>query len=280
MSVINDAYAGPSWERLTTQQNLLGVAGYLVVVVMGFSFVTNRLADESNPKLPVRGKHLDDLNKYDKLYQKVNKVLLVPWVLLGLRCAWYDPSMLWEMKDASPISVLLPMPLYFIIYDFFYTTIHMLLHLKGVYAYVHKHHHRQKAPSRGSEDAVNVHPIEFCLGRLSNIITLYLVCRVAKFHIIGFNLVQLIYTTGSTFSHSRHDITISLGPLKIWTSRDHDVHHRIPNKNFGRFIKLWDWIYCTYRPYSDSEPINPKAQLNPATGKSYEYEKLNAKKQT
>jgi hypothetical protein len=101
--------------------------------------------------------------------------------------------------------------------------------------------------SRGSEDSINVHPIEFCLGHLNSIITLFLVCRLMRFHIVGSNLLQLIYAATSCFNHSRHDITISVMGLQLWTSKDHDVHHRIPNKNFGRVIMLWDWLFGTFR---------------------------------
>ncbi|CAB9508384.1 Methylsterol monooxygenase [Seminavis robusta] len=280
----NEVFAGPSWERLMTPENILGLAAYFAMLGFGFALV-KRLADDgdnqiSKKKLPVRGKHLDDFNKYDELYRRINKLLAGPFLLLGIHCAFYDPNMLWEVNDLSLKSVLFPMPLYFVIYDFFYATTHMTLHLKGIYAYVHKHHHRQQAPSRGSEDSINVHPIEFCLGHLNSIITLFLVCRVMQFHIVGSNILQLIYAATSCFNHSRHDITIAIGGLQLWTSKDHDVHHRIPNRNYGRVIMLWDWIFGTFRPYDDNDPVNPIAQLNPATGKSYEYEKLQQKKLT
>lgn len=101
--------------------------------------------------------------------------------------------------------------------------------------------------SRGSEDSINVHPIEFCLGHINAIIALFLVCRLMQCHIVGSNLIQLIYAATSCFNHSRHDIVVSAMGVTIWTSKDHDVHHRIPNKNFGRIIMLWDWLFGTYR---------------------------------
>lgn len=286
LDVNHDATLGdmeaPLWYRLMTVPNLIGLGVYFALLAAGF-WGLKLLADDdgdwlSNKKMPVRGKHLDDFNMYDDMYRKVNKLLAGPFLLLGIQCAYFDPNMLWEVKDISLQNVLLPLPLYFFIYDFFYATTHMTLHVKGIYAYIHKHHHRQQAPSRGSEDSINVHPIEFCLGHINAIITLFLVCRVAKFHIVGSNLIQLIYAGTSCFNHSRHDIVISIGGLQIWTSKDHDVHHRIPNKNFGRIIMFWDWLFGTYRPYDENDPVNPKAQLNPATGKSYEYEERQQKK--
>lgn len=171
-----------------------------------------------------------------------------------------------------------PLPLYFVIYDFFYWLTHMFLHLRSIYAYIHKHHHRQQAPSRGSDDAINVHPIEFVLGHINGIFALFLVCRIKNFHIAGYNLATLLLTGASCFNHSRHDVAFSIGNIEVWASKDHDLHHRIPNKNFGRVLMLWDKIFGTYRPYNYDDPINPMAQLDPTTGKSHEYSKSLTKK--
>ena len=43
-------------------------------------------------------------------------------------------------------NVLVPLPVIFVVYDFFYTLLHWALHDKSVYGYIHKHHHHQKAP--------------------------------------------------------------------------------------------------------------------------------------
>jgi sterol desaturase/sphingolipid hydroxylase (fatty acid hydroxylase superfamily) len=113
---------------------------------------------------------------------------------------------------------------------------------------------------------------------MNNIVTLFLVCRVQKFHIVGYNLTALMLAGASCFNHSRHDVSFSIGGLEIWASKDHDLHHRIPNKNYGRVIMLWDWLFGTYRKYNYDDPINPLAQLDPATGKSYEYSSRKQKK--
>jgi sterol desaturase/sphingolipid hydroxylase (fatty acid hydroxylase superfamily) len=41
--------------------------------------------------------------------------------------------------------------------------------------FIHKHHHRQKAPSRGTADAINVHPFEFVCGEYNHLLAIYLV---------------------------------------------------------------------------------------------------------
>lgn len=70
----------------------------------------------------------------------------------------------WEHKDATVANTLGSLIVFFIVYDFAYTSFHIALHHPSVYWMVHKHHHRQKVPSRGNVDAVNVHPFEFTTG--------------------------------------------------------------------------------------------------------------------
>ena len=38
------------------------------------------------------------------MYRKVNKTLAGPFLLLGIHCAYFDPNMLWEVKDISLVS--------------------------------------------------------------------------------------------------------------------------------------------------------------------------------
>ena len=58
----------------------------------------------------------------------------------------------------------MPIPVLFIVYDFFYTLLHGFLHIRAVYPLIHKHHHRQHFPTRGYLDAGNEHPIEHVVG--------------------------------------------------------------------------------------------------------------------
>ena len=66
-------------------------------------------------------------------------------------------------------NTLLPLPLFFLVYDAFYAPFHRALHHRSVYAFVHKHHHRQVVPTRGNTDAINVHPFEFIVGEYNHV---------------------------------------------------------------------------------------------------------------
>ena len=67
-----------------------------------------------------------------------------------------SPHVLWRLEQISVRNTLLPLPLFFIVYDAFYAPFHRALHHRSIYAYVHKHHHRQVVPTRGNTDAINV----------------------------------------------------------------------------------------------------------------------------
>ena len=69
------------------------------------------------------------------------------------------------------------LPAFFVVYDFFYAPFHRALHHRSVYAYVHKHHHRQVVPTRGNTDAINVHPFEFIMGEYNHVLAIFLVSR-------------------------------------------------------------------------------------------------------
>ena len=75
-----------------------------------------------------------------------------------------SPHVLWRPEQITVRNTLLPLPLFFIVYDAFYAPFHRALHHRSIYAYVHKHHHRQVVPTRGNTDAINVHPFEFLVG--------------------------------------------------------------------------------------------------------------------
>lgn len=73
-------------------------------------------------------------------------------------------QVVWEPESATALNTVGSVVALFVVYDFFYTPFHLALHHPSVYWLVHKHHHRQKAPSRGNTDGINVHPFEFFTG--------------------------------------------------------------------------------------------------------------------
>jgi sterol desaturase/sphingolipid hydroxylase (fatty acid hydroxylase superfamily) len=240
----------------------------------------------------------------------ISKAQTAPFVYLFLRCGYYNPNVVWTFAPtfANTIAPLVPL---FIIYDFFYTALHWLLHIKSIYSFVHKHHHVQKAPSRANVDAINVHPVEFFLGEYNHLLSLYLCARyVCQVHVVGTVLFLAVGGALAGINHTRYDIVINVWGVRIFDSKAHDVHHRIPQSNYGQYTMLWDYVFGTFRyvrrrgqtitavasllflrpdsfafhpthnfrilissPYNPKDRISPDAQLDPTSGKSFAYMK-------
>ena len=82
-------------------------------------------------------------------------------------------------------------------------------------------------------------------------------------------------TSSSSSSSSNNNNTISnnrkkksKGYLTIFDSKHHDVHHRIPQSNYGQYTVFWDRIFGTFRDYDENDRVNPAYQLDPLTGKT------------
>jgi sterol desaturase/sphingolipid hydroxylase (fatty acid hydroxylase superfamily) len=191
----------------------------------------------------------------------------------------------WELEDLSFVNTILPIPVLFITYDFFYTLLHWFLHVKAIYAFVHKHHHHQKAPSRANIDAVNVHPLEFFLGEFNHVLALHFVVRgmpLVEYHGMDVSWAGAALFIGmggvlAGLNHTRYDVVVRIpsgsrdeeGKNCGWTlfdSKHHDVHHRIPQSNYGQYTVLWDRMFGTFREYNGGDRVNPAYQLDSATG--------------
>lgn len=268
------------WERIllgpeyfTAMDKVLFVVMILLAMEL-LNYIAHNSGVWMNSKLiPVRGKHLDDLSAKDQLFIGISKAQTGPFVYFVLRYCFSEPNILWKAEDISMRTTLLPLPVFFLVFDFFYTSMHWALHVKSVYGWIHKHHHVQKAPSRANNDAVNVHPVEFFLGEYNHLWTLYLCCQHFGLQVHAISPLLFLAVGGllAGWNHTRFDIEYSLFGITIFDSKAHDVHHRIPQSNYGQYTMFWDKVFGTYRPYDPKDRINPKSQLDPITGKSLEY---------
>ena len=254
----------------------------LLNIVVKYGSRNGLFTGNSNKKqIPVRGKHLDDLRPIDYLFISMNKAATPPFVYFLMRYLYFEENSVWSINSLSLRNTLVPLPFLYVIYDFFYTILHWALHIQSVYKYIHKHHHTQKAPSRANVDAVNVHPVEFFLGEYNHLLAVFIWCKCLHqdLHVACVVLFLLIGGVLTAWNHTRFDIVYSLnGMVTFFDSKYHDVHHRIPQCNYGQYIMLWDLVFGTFRPYNHNDKVNPKAQLDPTTGKSYEYLELRASK--
>lgn len=198
-------------------------------------------------QIPVRGKHLDDLRPQDLLFIGLSKAATAPFVYFYTSFAFQEPNVIWGLSQINVQNTLLALVSFFVVYDFFYTLLHWALHIKAIYGFVHKHHHHQKAPSRANVDAINVHPLEYFLGEYNHLFTVYLCTRVMPVHVVSCFAFLGIGGLLAGINHTRFDVHWSLCGVQIYDSKVHDVHHRIPQSNYGQYTMFWDRVFGTYR---------------------------------
>ena len=188
--------------------------------------------------LPARGKPLAVLARRDRQFIAASQVLIVVMTFHYLQFMVSSANVLWKLEDATLGNTLLPLPLFFIVYDAFYAPFHRALHHPKLYAYVHKHHHRQIVPTRGNTDAINVHPFEFLGGEYMHVLAVFLVSSyVLRVHATACILFLVAGGCLATLNHTRLDCAFLRVPftnVPIFGVRAHDTHHAIPNTNYGQ----------------------------------------------
>jgi len=195
-------------------------------------------------ELPLKNSlHLDKLDTWDLIYINCNKLLTILFVFNLIQvCVWSDSIKL-DPSEATLYNTFGSLFCFYIFYDFFYMWFHRILHWNIWYSVVHKHHHRQKAPSRGNLDAINVHPFEFLVGEYLHILTIYVIpCHI-------YAVVVFILAAGilASLNHTRYNVKIP----GFFTVDAHDVHHREVEKNFAQYTMYWDRLHRTYLDYTD-----------------------------
>lgn len=68
-------------------------------------------------------------------------------------------------------------------------------------------------------------------------------------HVAGGFIWLAIGAVLTGLNHTRYDVTVNfpLFPFTIYDSKNHDVHHRIPQSNYGQYFMLWDYFFGSFR---------------------------------
>lgn len=214
-------------------------------------------------EIAVKGKvHSDDdLQFIDHAYVLINRFLTVPYIVWTAQHMQTTDAIDWSW--CSPPLFFGPLQFFalFALYDAIYVPFHRTLHIPFLYPWIHKHHHRQLSPFRGTWDGINTHPVEFFFGsnlHLWSIMMLeglmyFLSSHVSNLipsqvHIIPVCLFWLVTAFEASLNHTRWGVHIPF----FYDVRDHDVHHRWPRTNYGQFVMWWDHLYGSYKPYAES----------------------------
>eukprot|EP01061_Rhynchopus_euleeides_P022345 TRINITY_DN3639_c2_g1_i1.p2 TRINITY_DN3639_c2_g1~~TRINITY_DN3639_c2_g1_i1.p2 ORF type:complete len:328 (+),score=134.08 TRINITY_DN3639_c2_g1_i1:194-1177(+) len=132
--------------------------------------------------------------------------------------------------------------------DLLYGPMHMLLHHRWVYAYVHKQHHRIVTPGRMHTDAQNYHPVEQLLGLVCMVVALKTAMMTTGLHIIAFPIYLTCQLLMQVLNHSPYDVRFSCLGIH-YESGAHEMHHRIPTCNYALYLTSIDRAAGTYRDY-------------------------------
>ena len=197
--------------------------------------------------IPAGGKYLETFGFVDWMFVYINR-FSVPIMMYHMYYVMHGANeghVEWDMDKMTVFNTLGSIAFFFIVYDMVYSLFHRFLHIRGIYRFIHKHHHRQMVPTRGNLDASNTHPIEFIVGEYLHLLSIYLIphhfVAVIAFMIIGGILASL--------NHTRYDISIP----HFYDVKAHDTHHRFSNTNYGQYIMMWDKVMGTHREYDDKK---------------------------
>lgn len=228
------------------------------LVQLGFFFYKEVVprAFARAPSLRARGKPLDSFSTADWLCISLNKGLTWVMVYHTLSYLLVAERVVWDLTHISLTNTLGALLALFVVYDFFYSLLHRALHVRGIYGYIHKHHHRQVVPTRGSLDAINVHPVEYLLGEYNHLLSIFLVSNlVCPVHVLTCLAFLVLGGTAAALNHTRLGVRLRLpfaAKWPIFDVRAHDTHHCIPNSNYGQYTMLWDWVMGTYKAYEEA----------------------------
>jgi sterol desaturase/sphingolipid hydroxylase (fatty acid hydroxylase superfamily) len=230
----------------------------LAVLVLSIGKVLG--LDDPKQAIKIRGKHLDVLEPIDQVYISINKLLTALFTYQAINYVWFEPLIKWHFSELTLSNSVQALVLLYLVYDFNYTLFHRALHHKSIYAFIHKHHHRQMAPTRGNIDAINVHPFEFIVGEYNHLFSVWFVSTFLLKSLGGVHIYVITwFVIGggilASLNHTRFDIRVPLPfmPIDLYSVKVHDTHHWYPPCNYGQYTMIWDYLMSSYKPYPSTK---------------------------
>ncbi len=173
MESLNFLFASPydwNWTQTAIFGAIIFVAQSLMpFVILAFGLFSSSISQKESVK------PLQQFEYIDHAFMLFNKVVTVLFIYHVNCFVWTSANVTWSPSELTLQNTVVAYIALYVVYDFFYTLFHRLLHVRGLYRFVHKHHHRQMVPFRGTPDAINVHPFEFTTGEYLHLFCLYVV---------------------------------------------------------------------------------------------------------
>ena len=173
----------------------------------------------------------------------LNHFIMVPILLLPHLIANKSPYRI-DKSFASHYEFIVQTAFFMICDDFCFYWSHRFLHIKSIYPYIHKLHHRyQNTISVAAEYA---HPIEFFLGNVIpvNMGALILGRRVHLTTLLSYIAMKLYRTTEG---HSGYEFPWTYNWYLPMATKPtfHNYHHLYFKGNYGALFTFWDVICNT-----------------------------------
>jgi sterol desaturase/sphingolipid hydroxylase (fatty acid hydroxylase superfamily) len=192
--------------------------------------------------------------KYSKLVPKLEQLEMVDFLYLSLNSVgeFIFVSHLFQLAltfcSVQDLRVGNTLGFYLVLImldDLFYLWLHLAMHKRRAYPYIHKHHHRQVQPFRGYYDANNTNPLEAIANYLSTAAAFGVTVMVMGVpHLLGVVSYLMVLSICNIMNHHAYDIGLYV-PFEF-RPYDHQVHHRFPTKNYARMTMIWDKLWGSY----------------------------------
>ena len=128
---------------------------------------------------------------------------------------------------------------------YFYWT-HRFMHLKPIYQFFHKTHHKSTNPSPWA--AFAFHPAE-AVVEAGIVVLIVFTFPIHPFAIIAFILFMMVYNVYGHLGYEIYPKGLIKHPLGKWlnTSVSHNMHHQYFEGNYGLYFLYWDYWMGTLR---------------------------------
>ncbi|EQC33752.1 hypothetical protein SDRG_08854 [Saprolegnia diclina VS20] len=225
VAVVGVGVAATHWSLVATGSFLVVFLGYL-----GASFLLERVfypspSPRSQPKAPDH----TALTLFNLLVASVFAMLAAEGHMRGLSRMSFGPS-------PAPLTIALEVGLACLFENTVEYYWHRFLHTRAAYAHVHKVHHHYKSPR--PFDDMYMHPVE----GMAYYWVLYGPPYVFAMHMHSFCIYMALMGLFGLLDHSGIPVRIPL----VYDTRDHEIHHRRVNYNYGFPFQYFDFLHGTY----------------------------------
>jgi sterol desaturase/sphingolipid hydroxylase (fatty acid hydroxylase superfamily) len=155
-------------------------------------------------------------------------------------------TLYYNIEEHGWLYYFMVIPLMFIIYDFYFYLIHVIIHHKNLFDLIHVVHHKSKYLSPLS--SLSMHPIEAILNHLA-LVMLFFILPIHTSHVYIWVSITIAYTTYLHLGveiYSERFLNTRIGKL-VYTATEHAKHHSFFKGNYGFYTLIWDKIFKTYR---------------------------------